>query len=145
MPMFIQQSDLFNGVSSQFFKTMMDVSVKESHADGDILFRRGDPADHFYVLITGSIQLTDENPGEKKIYTGDRTGEAFGWSSLIDRQLYSASARCMAPTVLLKFKKERLLKVIEDDPVNGIIFYKYLSQILCHRLLKSYQTMRGNG
>jgi CRP-like cAMP-binding protein len=140
MPMFIKQADLFNGVSGNFLKSMMDIAIKESYDEGQALFDRGDQADHFYILVAGCIQLT-MNSDKKKIYTGSQTGETFGWSSLIDRQLYSASARCTEPTVVLKLNRTKLLQIIDDDPTSGIIFYKYLAKTLCNRLLKSYKAL----
>jgi len=140
MPMFIKQADLFTGVSGNFLKAMMDMAIKESYEDGQVLFERGDPADHFYILVAGCIQLTTGRD-KKRIYTGNQTGESFGWSSLIDRELYSASARCIKPTVVLKLNKNNLLRIIDDDPTSGVIFYKYLAKTLCNRLLKSYKTL----
>jgi CRP-like cAMP-binding protein len=138
MPMFIKQADLFSGVSSHFLKAMMDLAIKESYGAGQTLFDRGDPADYFYILVAGSIELI-MSPDKKKIYSGSKTGESFGWSSLIDHDIYTASARSKAPTVVLKFDKTALLRIIDDDPTSGIIFYKYLAKTLCRRLLKSYE------
>ena len=140
MPMFIKQAALFSGVSSHFLKAMMELATKKSYDAGQTLFNRGDPANHFYILVTGSIELTTTS-NEKEFYTGNQTGESFGWSSLIERDIYTASARCREPTVVLKLDKNALLQIIDDDPASGIIFYKYLAKTLCRRLLKSYEIL----
>ncbi len=121
---------------------MMDVAVKKSYDTGQVLFDLGDPADHFYILVKGAIELTMSSD-EKKIYTGDQTGESFGWSSLLERGRYTASARAKIPTVVLQFDKNGLQQIIDDDPTSGIIFYKYLAKTLCRRLLKSYEILGG--
>jgi CRP-like cAMP-binding protein len=51
--MYIQQADLFRGMSRYFLKRVMNVAVRETHQKGDFLFREGDPATHFYILING--------------------------------------------------------------------------------------------
>jgi len=42
--MYIQQADLTRGVGSYFVNELTVISVKEAHDKGDILFRKGDPA-----------------------------------------------------------------------------------------------------
>ena len=73
------------------------------------------------------------------VHTVDHAGEAFGWSSLIDRDVYSASAECRKDTILQKFDKRTLQKVLEEDPQNGMIFYKRLAGTIGYRLLNSYK------
>ena len=57
---------------------------------GDILFLEGDPATYFYILIKGRVKLTIGENGPV-VHTVDHAGEAFGWSSLIDRDVYSVT------------------------------------------------------
>ena len=71
------------------------------------------------------------------VYTVIHAGEAFGWSSLIDRDVYTASAECIEPTSLMKIDEEKLLKIIEEDPTNGLILFKQLAVMLGNRLLQN--------
>ena len=73
------------------------------------------------------------------VYDVGQNGEAFGWSSLIGRDVYSASAECVEPTKLLVADRTRLNQVLEDDPANGIIFMKHLAATLGNRLIESYK------
>jgi CRP-like cAMP-binding protein len=102
-----------------------------------LLFREGDPAHAFYILLKGCVKLSLGETGQI-VYVVSNAGEAFGWSSLIGRKIFSASAECMAPTKLLKFGKQRLQKILEKDPANSLILYKRLAEILGNRLLQSY-------
>ena len=136
--MFIKQSELLMGTSMDFVKKFMDISQMISHEKGDVLFREKDKAQHFYVLLNGRVKL-GVGKHEQMVYDIRQNGEAFGWSSLIGREIYSASAECMEPTKLLKTDSERLKKVLEADPANGIIFFKHLAATLGNRLLESYK------
>jgi CRP-like cAMP-binding protein len=102
-----------------------------------LLFRAGSPASHFYILIKGNVKLKIGEDGHV-VYIVSKAGEAFGWSSLIDRDVYSATAECSNPTNLLKFERQELQKVLENDSKNGLIFFKRLAMILGNRLLQSY-------
>ena len=72
----------------------MNVSMTESYDEGDLLFQQGDPANQFYILLKGRIKLILWETGHA-VYIVSNAGEAFGWSSLIDRETYTASAECM--------------------------------------------------
>ena len=136
--MYFQQADLFWGMSRNFVKKIMDVAEKESHQKRHFLFHEGDPATYFYILIKGRIKLTIGEVGQM-VHTVDHAGEAFGWSSLIDRDVYSASAECRKDTILQKFDRRTLQKILEEDLTNGIIFYKRLAGTIGYRLLCSYK------
>jgi CRP-like cAMP-binding protein len=137
--MYLKQSDLFWQLSHDFVKTVMDRSTKQRHKAGDTLFREGDPARHFYVLIKGRVRLAIGDKGHV-IHTVSRAGECFGWSALLEREVYSASAECREPTDLMLIDADRFTQIIEDDPANGLRFMKRLAGMLGNRLLQSYKT-----
>ena len=141
--MYFQQADLFWGMSRNFVKKIMDVAEKESHQKGHFLFHEGDPAIYFYILIKGRIKLTIGEVGQM-VHTVDHAGEAFGWSSLIDRDVYSASAECRKDTILQKFDRRTLQKILEEDPSNGFIFFKRLAATIGYRLLCSYKMISSS-
>jgi CRP-like cAMP-binding protein len=58
------------------------------------------------------------------VYIDSNAGEVFGWSSLIDREIYTASAKGMTPAKLLRFDQEKVLKILEEDPANGLVFFQ---------------------
>jgi CRP-like cAMP-binding protein len=121
----------------------MNIAEKESYQNGEFLFREGDPASHFYILIKGRVKLTTGETGQM-VHTVDRAGEAFGWSSLIDRDVYSASGECKQDTLLHKLDAKTLLKLVEEDPVNGLIFIKRLAGLIGKRLIWSYKMITSS-
>ncbi len=136
--MYFPQADLFWGMSRNFVKKIMNNSAKVSHPKGHFIFNEGDPADYFYILIKGRVKLSIGEVGQM-VHTVDHAGEAFGWSSLIDRDVYSASAECTQDTILQKFDRRILQKILEEDLSNGLIFFKRLAGTIGNRLLCSYK------
>ncbi|MBW2430443.1 MAG: cyclic nucleotide-binding domain-containing protein [Deltaproteobacteria bacterium] len=136
--MYFKQGDIFWGMNKEFVGEIMKVAVTESYNKGDMLFRKGDSADHFYIMTKGQIKLSIGETGYV-VYIVSKAGEAFGWSSLIGRDVYSATAECMSSTNLLKLNGEKLQKILEKDSDNGLIFFKRLSMVLGNRLLESYK------
>ncbi len=138
--MYIKQSDLLLGTSMNFVKKIMDISRMMSHQKGDVLFRENDRARHFYILLNGRVKLS-VGEVDQVVYDVAQNGEVFGWSSLIGREVYSASAECVEPTKLLVTDRNNLGKVMEEDPANGIIFMKHLAATLGNRLLETYKKL----
>ena len=135
--MYLKQKDIFWAMNKEFVKEVMDIAVTESHQQGEWLFHGGDPANAFYILLKGRVKLILGETGHV-VYIVSNAGEAFGWSSLIDRVSFSASAECMTPTKLLKIDKDKLKNILEKDTANSFILFKRLAEILGNRLLQSY-------
>ena len=138
--MYIKQSDLLLGTSMDFVKQFMDLSEMESCKKGEILFRENDPARYFYTLLSGRVKLSISEGGHT-VHDTKQNGEAFGWSSLIDRNVYSASAECIEPTTLLITDSKKLTQLLIKDPANGLIFFRQLAATLGNRLLESYEQL----
>ena len=136
--MYFKQADILKGLGRDFLKNLMDVSAKESYEKDDFLFHVGDPAVDFYVLLTGCVKIRLKETGQA-VYTVSNAGEAFGWSSLIMGDSYSASAICNEPTKLLRFDRDRVLEILDEHPADGMRFFKQLAAVLGNRLIKSYE------
>lgn len=136
--MYFQQSDILRGMSKAFVKSFMDLTTKESHKSGYQLFQEGNRANFFYILLRGRVKLTIGEEGHT-VYTIDQPGEAFGWSSLVGRPHYSATAECREPTKLLKIQVKKLHQLFDDDPQSGRLFFMRLSATLGNRLLQTYK------
>jgi CRP-like cAMP-binding protein len=137
--MFIEQTDLSQGMSWEFTNEVYDITTRESVKEGEVFFREGDRARYFYVLLEGRVRLSIGEKGEV-VHVVDRSGEAFGWSSLVGRDVYSASAECVLPSKLLKIDREKFEKILEKNPADGMNFFKRLAMILGDRLINSYNT-----
>lgn len=135
--MFIEQADLLKGVGRRFIKKFVKIMVDESHLQGAFLFTEGDPADNFYVLEEGSVKLSIGEEGHITHIVSKR-GEAFGWSSLVDRDVYTASAECSAPTKVLKIPREEMNRILDNNPADGLIFFKRLAGTMGERLISAY-------
>ena len=136
--MLIDQGDLLWGMDFLFTKDFMAVSAKVHLEKGAVIFREGDKADYFYTLVDGRVGLTIGEPA-KEIYIIDKAGEAFGWSSLVDRNYYSASAECFEASDLLRFEKNDLNEFLLKNVDSALIFYKRLAGMLGNRLIQCYK------
>ena len=138
--MYIKMSDFFMGMGRPFTMEVLDIVEKEFQKEGDVLFREGDPAKHFYVLLKGRVKLGLGNSGPV-VYIVRHPGEIIGWSSLIGRDRYSASGECMQETNLLKFDRDVFLEILKKYPYNEALLFRRLAEMLGNRLLELYPTI----
>jgi CRP-like cAMP-binding protein len=129
------QSDLFWGMSMDFVTATTDLAIHITCQKGDKLFDIGDPADRFYVLLKGSVTM---KRGDGKLHTADKAGEIFGWSSLINRPEYAASATCDTGTELLNIEGRSFMKLLDNSPQDKAILFERLAKMLGNQLLDVY-------
>jgi CRP-like cAMP-binding protein len=136
----IDQGDLLWGMDMLFVKQFMAITTEEHHAKGHFIIREGDRADYFYTLIKGCVRVTIGGAGQE-VYSISHAGEAFGWSSLLDRNYYSASAECLEPTDVRKLRRGDLERLLHENPQSGLVFYKRIAGMLGNRLIQCYQQL----
>lgn len=135
--MYVKQKDLLAGLDKRFVKELMGQTEVRSYGTGDVIFREGHHASRFYVLLRGCVKLT-VGPEGRVAFTVNHAGEAFGWSSLLGRNLYAASAQCTRETKLLRIDRVKFNMVLDADPANGLILIRRLANMLGHRLHEAY-------
>ena len=135
--MYLKQRDLFGSLDKDFVREIMDISEIQTPEAGEMLFHEGDPAAWLFIMLKGRVKLTLGQSG-RVIYVVSNAGEMFGWSSLVGRDSYSASAQCMLPTKLLRFDRTKLEKIIYNDAAASVQLFKTMAAILGERLIRSY-------
>jgi len=141
--MYIEQKSLLAGLNKPFVKKLMDRTEKKRFAAGAVVYRDGQHAGRFYVLVTGCVKLTYGTAGQV-VFTLNHAGEAFGWSSLLGRNAYAATAVCTKPTTLISIDRVKFNTLLDEDPVNGLILVRRLAELLGERLKRTYQMMAAH-
>lgn len=138
--MYLTQGDLFWGMDKDFVKEAMDLSTKENLEEGQVMFKEGDAAETFYILVKGRIKLT---LGEKsrEVYVAYQPGEIIGWSSLIGRDNLSATAHCLEPTIVSKIDRQRFLDILGKYPSEGATLFQRVAAMLGNRLVHLYPSI----
>jgi len=142
--MIIQELDLFGGIEDNIVEEIVGVMVTESYEAGDVVFKTGDPADDFYILVSGAINIYIAGEG-KAASVALKQGNAFGWSSLAGRDVYSSTVECAEASKLYRINKDALDRVLRQHPATGMLFYKRLAGLIgervisCHKKLVKHQ------
>jgi CRP-like cAMP-binding protein len=138
--MIIQEFELFDGISGKMEEEIATAMNTESYKAGDVMIKEGDPAENFFVLRNGVLDVKVAG-AKRSTDVAVRPGEAVGWSSLAGRETYTASVQCVESSTVLRINKDRLDDILRRYPSEGLLFYKRLSRLVGERLIKCYEVM----
>lgn len=136
--MFVREVELFQRIPSHVIDEIAEFSTEESYSVEQVIFREGAFADYLYILEDGQIALT--LPGKEGItFAVDDAGSVFGWSALVEPRRYTATAECSIESTVIKIDGERLLRLFERHPNEGLMIMRRLAGVIGARLVRSYR------
>jgi CRP-like cAMP-binding protein len=138
--MYLKQGDLFWGMNKAFVKAAMDITTREDKEEGQVVFREGDPAEAFFILVKGRIKLTLGGKS-REVYIAYQPGEIIGWSCLTGRETLSATAQCLEPTILSRMDRNQFLNILKGYPAEGAILFQRVAAMLGNRLIHLYPSI----
>ena len=101
----------------------------------EVLFRENQWADRFYMMRSGLIILEQKISEDVTAIVGSiKPGYSFGWSAMVEDGTYTVDAICVEPSEVLSFKREKIDRMIQQNPQMGLILYQRLLVIIKKRL-----------
>lgn len=79
---------------------------------GDVLFRKGDPAEHMYVVRSGRFQIGEGNAILETI----GPGSLFGEMALVDREPRSATIQAISDGEVIAVDQKLFMRMIQQTP-----------------------------
>jgi len=137
--MAITESDLFKGASQRFITRIANGAEEQNCKKDSVIFSRGERASHFYVLAAGDVHI--EIGATEETLAIKRPGEVFGWSALVEPHTYTATARCVQDTKVIKISRDLVEAAIQEHPGEGLAVLKNLTAIIARRLRYAYQQL----
>ena len=111
-------------------------------AQGEAVFRRGEPADTFYMVRSGRISVEIPSVyGPPLQIQSLGAGELVGWSWLISPYRWDFQARAEEDAELLEFDGRIVLEHCEQEPAFGYHIYKQFAGLMSERLSEARQRM----
>ena len=116
-------------------RLLADCAMEKSFEAGEIIFREGDPANRFYLVLEGKVILESYvlDRGRVEIQTIE-AGDVLGWSWLLPPYYWQFDARAVAPTKAIFFYATPLRDEAESDHEFGYELYKRISGVMLKRL-----------
>lgn len=108
---------LFTGLPLPDLQSIAAVSVLKSLDKDEYLFHEGDPAQGFYVVQRGAVNVHRVNAaGKEQVIHVFRTGDSFAEVALATATGYPADARAIEPTQVVLVQKDGILNLLKRQP-----------------------------
>ena len=109
--------------------------AKEIRFERDqILFREGDDASEFYLIVNGLIALEIAAPGHTFRVQTLFAGDELGWSALLMGRGKHFQARTLDRVDALAFEGSELLAACDQDTLFGYTLMRRLLGVVAERL-----------
>jgi CRP-like cAMP-binding protein len=139
---YLSAQTFFAGLSPEFIAFLASRARERRIEPGQVLFRQGEHARHFYLIRDGRIAI--EIPaltGPTLTVQSLGPGQILGWSWLIPPYRWSFQARVEETAVLLEFDGDAVLAHCEADTAFGYALLKRFAALMSERLEVARQRM----
>jgi CRP-like cAMP-binding protein len=140
-PELLRRYPFFSQLTDRHLKAIAMISEEEEAKAGTIIFEEKQPAQSFYFLIGGSIDLiyTVEEGFKPKTRKEFNVGEinpqeVFGISSLIEPYTINATGKAAKDCRYIIIEAKALLAMMEMDYQMGYIFMQHIAKAAMERL-----------
>src|SRR5437868_6179328 len=121
------------GLSAGHIRLLTDCALQSHFAAGEVIFRRGENANRFYLIERGKVAL--ESTTGDDIVVIDLVGahDLLGWSWIFPPYVWHFDARAVEPTDAIFFYGTILREYCDRDPALGYELFKRMSEVMMRR------------
>ena len=131
----IAEQSLFKGLPERYLDLLAEAAMFKEFAADEVIFREGDPANRFYVILEGEVAL-ESMTGERSLVVVQNIGanDVLGWSWLFPPYYWHFDARATKPTKAIFFYGTWLRESCERDHDFGYEMLKRMAAVIINRL-----------
>ncbi len=127
----LHEFQLFSGLEEEHLNTIAKIAVLKRISKKAVLFREGDDAKGFYLLLKGRIKLVKVNPaGKEQILHFVQKGQSFAEAALYLNSSYPATAEALEESELFFIPREALSEAMSSDPGLAMNLISHLARYL---------------
>jgi len=126
---------LFDGLSPEDLKRLLESFEDLSLVAGQLLFRPGDLEPALYVVVEGAVEISLEVPGAQDALIATlEAGSVFGESSFFHPSPHHASAKCRTATKLIRLSRTVYDELLREGSLPASRLGTKAADILAARL-----------
>jgi CRP-like cAMP-binding protein len=127
---------LFAGLSPPQLQRVLATSQVDEYEPGQLLFDRGQPAQHFFIVLAGQVNLVlYSKAGEEKIVDILGPGQSFAEAVMfMEGSVYPVTATAAARSQVARFSNRDYVLNLRESPDTCLRMLGHLSQRLHMRL-----------
>ena len=125
------------------FDTDWNERYLQEYQKGDVVFEQNSEGNELFVIIEGSVEISQQRDSEFEVLSTIGKGEVFGEMALIDR--IPRTARVIAAedaTQLIVVDQPRFIYLVSQQPVFALTIMRVLCNRI-HNLEKRYAALQN--
>ena len=113
----LRQFSFFASCSDVTLGKLAESFLPERLTENRVVFQEGDPGERFYIIVRGTVEILQNQPGQKSRRIATlRDGEYFGEMALVRDVPRSATVRTLTDCQFLSLHRSSFLSLLEDEP-----------------------------
>ena len=134
------------GLPDEQLQVLGSCAMPVEFGEGEYVFKIGDPANRFYCITEGKVELIDAvgEMGKDVVIHTVGAGDLLGWSWMCPPFKWMFDARAKEPTKAVFFYATPLREYCENDPALGYELMKRISLVLMDRLQATRRMLNLN-
>jgi len=137
---FLANVPLFKELATEELDRIASSTVEVRAARSELLFRRGDPALGFHIIVFGQVKLAfTSSRGDEKVVDLIGPGQSFGEAVMFMERPHVVTAQALSDSLLLYIAREIVFEELERDPKFVRRIIAGLSSRL-HRLMSDLES-----
>lgn len=122
---------LFSGLESEHLAVLAAIAVPKRIKKKSILFREGEDAKGFFLLLNGKVKLVKVSPsGKEQILHFVNPGQSFAEAALYMNESYPATAEAIEESSLLYIPRDAFAKALSDNGNLAMNLVAHLARYL---------------
>lgn len=131
----LKDLDIFDGLSERELELLTGIAEIVELPKGSIIFKEHDEANNLFILLQGNIAIQFEVGRNRDVVVHSvGSGQAFGWSALVQPYKFTATARCINASKLVTISRVKLRDLMEGDCHLGFVIMEKLAELVSERL-----------
>jgi CRP-like cAMP-binding protein len=134
------------GLSRQQLDLLFDNSMSVEFPAGKSIFREGQLANRFYLILEGEVALESaakEKVGDPDLIQTIGAGDVLGWSWLFPPYCWHFDARAVKPTKAIFIYATRVRELCENDHDLGYELMRRMAEVVIERLQATRRQLLG--
>ena len=130
---FQNRCHLFRELEEDLVQRILNLGIRRTLDEGEVLFLKGDEGDALYGVISGQVRISTSVPSGREVLLNVMApGDVFGEIALLDGMPRTADAKATVRSELMMIRRRDFVYLVEREPKLALCVLK----LVCARLRK---------
>ena len=127
----LETLDIFEGVNHEDLEVVGELLKPMGVREGEVLTRRGDPAQNFYIILSGSYMIYFK---DGRAFTLHEKGSVIGMSTMLEPFNYRGTTVALTDGEVLMVAGDKFNELIQGNARLGGKIMRTLNDVIAHRM-----------